>query len=298
VLDRLIVTVSLWIVLGLGGAMHRVAFAAVPLAQVQVSAAEFTPGQPLRITVRAATPIASIRGKLFDHELSFLADTNDPACWWAWGVIPLQAKSGAIEQPLAVSLVSGQSGAATLRFQVKAKKFPTERLTVNKKYVEPPADVQARLERERELLAEVYKRRTPAARSSKRFLRPVSGAETSEFGKQRYFNGELRDPHPGIDLRAATGTPVKAASDGVVALARDLYYSGLTVIVDHGAGLFTVYAHLSQLQVEPDQQVAAGELIGLSGATGRVTGPHLHWGAKLGQIVFDPRALLVDRLFE
>ena len=98
-------------------------------------------------------------------------------------------------------------------------------------------------------------------------------------------------------VRAATGTPVLASGPGTVVLASDLYYSGNTVIVDHGGGLFTLYAHLSRLGVDEGQQVAAGDRVGLSGATGRVTGPHLHWGAKIGDLPFDPRALLDGSLF-
>ena len=129
------------------------------------------------------------------------------------------------------------------------------------------------------------------------FVRPVPGDPTSEFGTRRIFNGEPRAPHPGIDLHAASGTPVLVAGPGRVALAEDLYYSGGTVIVDHGGGLFTVYAHLSKIDTKEGASVKAGDAVGLSGATGRVTGPHLHWGARVGQAIFDPRALLDPRLF-
>jgi murein DD-endopeptidase MepM/ murein hydrolase activator NlpD len=111
------------------------------------------------------------------------------------------------------------------------------------------------------------------------------------------YNGEPRSPHPGLDLRAASGTPVESSGAGHVCLAEDLYYSGNTVILDHGGGLFTVYAHLSRLLVSEGDAVEAGHILGLSGATGRVTGPHLHWGAKIGDRPFDPAALLDPRLF-
>ena len=98
-------------------------------------------------------------------------------------------------------------------------------------------------------------------------------------------------------LRAATGTPVLCSGPGRIALAADLYYSGGTVIVDHGGGLFTIYAHLSKIEAKEGAKIAAGDRVGLSGATGRVTGPHLHWGARVGSEIFDPRALLDPRLF-
>jgi murein DD-endopeptidase MepM/ murein hydrolase activator NlpD len=129
------------------------------------------------------------------------------------------------------------------------------------------------------------------------FVRPVGGVPTSVFGTRRIFNGEPRSPHPGLDLRAASGTPVLSSGAGRVVLAQDLYYSGNTVIVDHGSGLFTIYAHLSATEVDEAQTVAAGDRLGLSGASGRVTGPHLHWGAKIGDRPFDPIALLAPELY-
>ena len=120
----------------------------------------------------------------------------------------------------------------------------------------------------------------------------MPGTATSVFGTRRVFNGKPRDPHSGLDLRAASGTPVHSSGPGVVSLAQELYYSGNTVIVDHGGGLFTIYAHLSEIRVQEGDTAEAGDVLGLSGATGRVTGPHLHWGAKIGSVPFDPTALL------
>jgi murein DD-endopeptidase MepM/ murein hydrolase activator NlpD len=146
-------------------------------------------------------------------------------------------------------------------------------------------------------LVAVYESRRLVVPPGQPFLRPVPGDPTSVFGTRRFFNEQPRDPHPGLDLRASTGTPVISSGAGRVALAAELYYAGGTVIVDHGGGLFTVYAHLSELLVEDGDEVDAGSRIGLSGATGRVTGPHLHWGAKIGNRPFDPEALLDPRLF-
>jgi murein DD-endopeptidase MepM/ murein hydrolase activator NlpD len=126
---------------------------------------------------------------------------------------------------------------------------------------------------------------------------PVPGKPTGIFGERRFFNGQPRSPHPGLDLKAATGTPVLAAGAGRVALACDLYWTGGTVVIDHGGGLFTVYGHLSKVEVAEGTVVEAGARVGLSGATGRVTGPHLHWGAKIGDVPVDPRALRDARLF-
>ena len=187
------------------------------------------------------------------------------------------------------------SGKSTVT--VTKKSFPISELKVEGKYVEPPKDVQARIEREVAKLAALYRARRDVAPSARAFIRPVPGEPTSVFGARRVFNGQKRKPHSGLDLRAPSGTPVLCAGPGLVALAEDLYFSGGTVIVDHGGGLFTIYAHLSRIDMKEGQAVAAADAVGLSGATGRVTGPHLHWGGKIGAEIFDPTALLDPALF-
>jgi murein DD-endopeptidase MepM/ murein hydrolase activator NlpD len=192
----------------------------------------------------------------------------------------------------------GQPLAAALEVEVLAASFPEERLDVEPKFVEPPPDVAERIEREREKLAALYAVRRVAPSPSGPFVRPVPGAPTSTFGTRRVYNGKPRSPHAGLDLRAAEGTPVVASGAGRVVLAEELYYSGNTVIVDHGGGLFTIYAHLSRISTRAGEEVEAGRLVGRSGSTGRVTGPHLHWGGKVGDRPFDPTALLGEALFE
>ncbi len=114
----------------------------------------------------------------------------------------------------------------------------------------------------------------------------------SPFGLRRFFNGQPRSPHSGIDLRAKDGTPIKSPNNGRIALVRDCYLSGNTVVVDHGGGLFTLYAHLSRVNVKQGQMVKKGEVIGLAGSTGRVTGPHLHWGVSLMGMRVDPQQFM------
>ena len=120
----------------------------------------------------------------------------------------------------------------------------------------------------------------------------MPGAATSSFGRRSVLNGQARSPHSGTDFRAATGTPVRAPNGGRVVLAADQYFSGNTVILDHGQGLFSFLAHLSRITVRDGQIVARGEEVGLSGATGRVTGPHLHWTVRLDGARVDPLSVL------
>jgi murein DD-endopeptidase MepM/ murein hydrolase activator NlpD len=176
---------------------------------------------------------------------------------------------------------------------VNGQKFPTTELTVEDRYVELSPEDQARANQEGAETAAIYATLTPEIYWSEPFRSPIPGAvDGRNFGHRRVFNGQPRAPHSGADLRATTGTPIYAANRGRVVLAKDLFYSGNAVFIDHGLGLYSTYLHLSQIKVEPGTMVEGGELIGLAGATGRVTGPHLHWGVRIVDARVDPFSLL------
>jgi len=259
----------------------------------------YEPGEVVRFEVATDGGATALSGTFFSAPLAFVLGPRPgaDAVWIAWGVIPLDASAGNATYRLTSTLGDGSTVSISADLAIAAKVFPEQRLDVAPKFVNPPKSVQARIDRERKRLGAIYARRTPLAPPKAPFVRPVPGEPTSEFGTRRIFNGEPRAPHAGIDLRAATGTPVLASGPGKVALATNLYYSGGTVILDHGEGLFTIYAHLSKIETKDGAAVAEGERVGLSGATGRVTGPHLHWGARVGSAIFDPRGLLDPRLF-
>ncbi len=173
------------------------------------------------------------------------------------------------------------------------KAYPEQHLTVEKKYSELSEEDLARHRREkqatRSALGTISKGRSWALPLS----RPVPGEKTSDFGLRRFFNEEPKNPHSGVDLRAADGDSVLACAAGRVILAGDHYFAGGSVYLDHGEGVISMYFHLSEILVKEGQALARGELLGRAGSTGRVTGPHLHWGLSLqGQLV-DPM-LLVD----
>jgi hypothetical protein len=179
----------------------------------------------------------------------------------------------------------------TRMLSVRAKEFPREDLTVEGKYVAPDARIRARIRREQARLDAVL-----AAPASGRlwhgaFLMPAEGPLGSPFGLRRYFNGEARRPHAGQDVRVPEGTPVVAAQSGRVVLTAPLFFSGNTVVLDHGLGLFTLYFHLASFRVRESTFVDRGALLGYSGKTGRVTGAHLHWAARLGGARVDPLLL-------
>ena len=280
-------------------AASRSAAAAPEPIENRSLARAFAPGEVVRFEVVTRPEISSIMGTFEGATLVFSRTPDDAGdrLWIAWGVIPLDAAPGPRVYGLNVKRADGSSQTIEGGLAVTAKSFPEQRLTVASKFVNPPKSQATRIAREKKRLAEIYARRTPLPPPQAPFLRPVPGEPTSEFGTRRIFNGEPRAPHAGIDLKAATGTPVHASGPGRVAHAADLYYSGGTVIVDHGGGLFTIYAHLSKIETKEGASVKAGDVVGLSGATGRVTGPHLHWGAKVGEAIFDPRGLLDPKLF-
>ncbi len=270
--------------------------AALAAASVEVFDREPAPGEPLRIVVESPRPIASVSGTFAGEPLFFVRDRSE-ARWVAWAAVDLDAKAGPRRIEVTAVDSSGRAATSSRAVRIASRKFPTQKLTVEPKFVEPPPEARARIDGDRKRLAAVYARRTPEVLAAAPFARPVPGEPTSVFGSRRVFNGQPRAPHPGLDLAADSGTPVRAAADGEVVLAGDLYFSGNTVILDHGGGLFTVYAHLSRIDVAEGARRKRGEPLGLSGATGRVTGPHLHWGARIGDRIVDPRAFLDPRLF-
>jgi hypothetical protein len=184
-----------------------------------------------------------------------------------------------------------QGGKAEIPIEVVDGNYPKEALTVAKDKANPPKRVMARIRREQKKIGKLYKQVTPERMWSGPFILPIDSEVTSKFGNKRMYNGALARFHQGLDLRARTPLPIKAPEGARVALAEDLYFTGNTVILDHGYGLFTIYAHMSKLDVKVGDRVAKSQVLGLSGMTGRVSGPHLHWGAVLLHEKFNPSDL-------
>lgn len=263
--------------------------------RVALHARALAPGEPVRVVVTATPEVHDLALTFLDQAVA-LEPGQEPGTSRGWAAVPLDAKPG----PGVVEVHWTETGTPRKdrrTIPIEARTFPEEHLKVESKFVEPPAEVAKRIEEERARLQALWAGRKPAAAPLRPFVMPVPGKPTGIFGERRFFNGQPRSPHPGLDLKAATGTPVLAAGAGRVALAGDLYWTGGTVVIDHGSGLFTVYGHLSKVEVVEGTVVEAGDRVGLSGATGRVTGPHLHWGAKIGDVPVDPRALRDARLF-
>lgn len=205
--------------------------------------------------------------------------------------IPYRTRPGTIDVKLEWTNRLGYSS-KTIRLTVETAKYKSEKLKVHRQMVNPSAADRQRATRELREVREVYLISNANRLWNLPFRLPVNGKVTSPFGAVRLYNRKLKRVHYGVDFRANTGTPVHAANTGIVRFARDLYFAGKHVIVDHGLGLFTNYSHLSEILVSADQRIEKGQIIGYAGATGRVNGPHLHWGAKLNGTSVDPLQLL------
>jgi murein DD-endopeptidase MepM/ murein hydrolase activator NlpD len=212
----------------------------------------------------------------------------------------LEAKAG--EYPLQLQGVSKDAvakGAANSTFTsqvtVAEKHYPTTSISVAPEYVQPPKAVLARIEEESALKKQVFSQIAPESSWSNRFVPPIESNITAVFGSSRTYNGVKKSSHLGLDFRAAAGTPVRAANRGTVILARNLYYEGNCIFLDHGQGLLTFYFHLSEIKVKEGDTIEAGQVLGLSGGTGRVTGPHLHFAVRWQGVYLDPETLLALR---
>jgi murein DD-endopeptidase MepM/ murein hydrolase activator NlpD len=182
--------------------------------------------------------------------------------------------------------------AASIPLRILDGKYKKENLKVDPRHVTPSKKNLERIKREKKEVRRIYSSSSETRRWFGSFKRPLASDTTSPYGTQRLFNGQHGSYHRGTDFRASIGTPVYASNSGVVRLAKNLFYSGNIVIVDHGINIFTLYAHLSGIQVKNSQQIARGQQIGLSGASGRVSGPHLHWAVKVNGIYVDPLQFL------
>ena len=181
----------------------------------------------------------------------------------------------------------------THQFEVEDKQYTEQHITIaDKAMVDPPAETLQRIRSESVRQRGLYNSFNPPTDLTEGFALPLEGVTTSLYGHRRYFNGQPRSPHSGLDIAAPTGTPIKAAGKGTIILADDLYFNGNTLFVDHGQGLITMYCHMSELLVAEGDEVDQGQVIGRVGATGRVTGPHLHWSVSLNGTRVDPSVFL------
>lgn len=216
---------------------------------------------------------------------------RDDERWYALVGIGLGTEPG--PETLALRRPGGET--ATLRFQVRDRAYPEQRIELdNERMVNPYKDDLARIRRESRRINDALNGWREEPSPALAFSLPVEAPESSAFGLRRFFNDQPRKPHSGIDLAAPAGTPIRAPADGVIADTGNFFFNGNTVFIDHGQGLVTMYCHLDEIGIEAGATVRRGETIGRVGATGRVTGAHLHWSVSLNGNMVDPHLFLPD----
>lgn len=281
---------------------HRIPLALVCLmigfaatANAQAPAVTLTPamvvaGSPELIRVDA-TGAASVDGEWLGRKIEFFRG-RDGRAWFALCGVDLEAPEGTSTLKISAHLKKGGERELSREIELHPAHYRTGSLTVEPKFVEPNPEELAQIEAEKQLKEKVFAASAAEPLWHASFRAPVTAPATASFGVRRMFNGKLASIHEGMDFRAKEGTPVRASNRGVVVLARPLYYEGNCVVIDHGLGLFTLSMHLSRIDVKEGQTVAKGDRVGVSGATGRVTGPHLHWAVRWQGAYLDPAKLL------
>jgi murein DD-endopeptidase MepM/ murein hydrolase activator NlpD len=249
------------------------------------------PGGVALISVVSTQDLTELTGEAAGRPVRFWR-TASAREWNGLVGINLESAPGPVSLTIQGRAVTGATAATRVSLSVARYRFETRRLQVDPKLANPPQEEVARIKEEAKLMADAFTIVTAQRYWHGRFDAPVPGTATSSFGRLTITNGKPAGRHQGADFRAATGTPVKAPNAGRVVIARNLYFAGNTVIIDHGLGVFSLLAHLSRIDVAPGATVSRGDLVGESGATGRVTGPHLHWAVRFGEMTVDPLALV------
>jgi murein DD-endopeptidase MepM/ murein hydrolase activator NlpD len=253
--------------------------------KLRLSAPDAAQGTLLLAQIRTEKPLSEVSGRWNDRDVPFWGESakervpSEVYTKQALLGVDLEKAAGKYEFMVTGKLQDGELVNCRAMIAVKEGHFATENLTVKKQFVEPNPEQEARAAAETKRLREIYDRVTPERLWDGPFRAPLDGEfKGSNFGKRRVLNGRPGTPHGGVDFPAPTGTPVHAAQKGRVVLAEELFFSGNSVIVDHGLGIYTFYCHFSEIDTKVGDEVVAGTVLGKVGATGRVTGPHLHWG--------------------
>jgi murein DD-endopeptidase MepM/ murein hydrolase activator NlpD len=268
---------------------------------VQAQPARLVNGGPVLFQVKPPARLNSLKGTWLGHDVSFSFDAKSKT-WYALAGVSFETAPGTYTIELGGDLEagpgSGQKISFSRSFTVASGKYPKikAKLGVEGKFTEPTPEQQKQIEEGQQIKKDYLNRVTPDREWSGAFTEPADAAISDVFGSQRIFNGKATSTHWGLDFRVPTGTPVAAMNDGTVLLARPLYFEGNFVVLDHGQGLLTIYMHLSEFKVKEGDQVKRGQVIALSGGTGRATGPHLHVGVRWQGTYLDPAGLVRLRL--
>jgi murein DD-endopeptidase MepM/ murein hydrolase activator NlpD len=258
-------------------------------------------GGPVLFEVKPPAKLESLSGSWLGHQVSFSFNATSKT-WYALAGVSLETAPGTYAIELSgetkAGKTPGQKISFTRKFTVAAGKYPKiqAKLSVESKFTEPSPEQQKQIEEGQQIKKDYLNRVTPEREWSGTFTTPANAEISDVFGSERIFNGKTSSPHLGLDFRVPSGTPVEAMNDGTVLLAQPLYFEGNFVVLDHGQGLLTLYLHLSEFKVKEGDHVKRGQVVGLSGGTGRATGPHLHVAVRWQGTYLDPAGVMRLRL--
>src|SRR6267142_1691783 len=277
-------------------------FAAAPPAKaparwtVRYRPARIVNGTPVLFRVTTPKPALFLSAKWLDHEITFNFDASRKV-WFGLAGVSLETKPGTYPIELQAETESGTPLTFKQAIRVQRQRYPkVVVLKVPGRYTAPDPEQLRVIAQDKQIKDQAFKAVTPERQWRGSFQPPVTTSISDVFGVQRVFNGAVQSTHQGLDFHAPTGTPVSAVNAGTVILARPLYFEGNCVVIDHGQGLLTLYLHLSEFSVKEGEHVSKGQEIGLSGGTGRATGPHLHLAVRWQGVYLNPATLLSLRL--
>ena len=277
------------VILGMG---LGVGFGGQPSRPAAPKPTEILQGEIVELKV-SGRGLTSVEGWMGKERIYF--HPNEAGFYAALVGADVEAKPGPAKVAVKGVTQSGARWEIVIPLKIKAKAFKTESFSVAEEFDQLGAETLERIRREQEQLAQIFSSSAPRRFWEGPFLTPVPRDITSPFGYRRVINETPRSPHTGVDLKAASGTEVLAANHGRVVLVGDFFYSGKSLVLDHGCGLHTMYFHLSEFKADAGMEVRRGEVVARTGMTGRVTGPHVHWGARMNGARIDPLEL-VDKL--
>ncbi len=247
-------------------------------------------GEVVKICLQSPVPISATLS-LDGREYTFISD-RDNLKQFALIALGLDMGPGIYDVVIHLESSRGVKKDISCKLAISGKTFPSKRIKVAGRFTSPTSADMKRIKTEKELLGRIYSISTPNWLGDGRFVMPLKGSISGVFGERRVFNRGFVSRHRGIDIRSPEGTSIKASNSGEVVLVRDLYFSGNTVIINHGIGLFSIYCHMSKTTIREGAFVDKGKIIGYTGSTGRSTGPHLHWGLRLVDNYADPLSII------
>jgi len=265
--------------------------------QFKISNERLFPGDLLRFVISADRAINRAEASFGGQRVAFYRVAGGRE-WIGLAGVDLETKAGRYSIQGVLSFEDRSSQPFERHVRIVSKRFPVQSIRVDEKYVTLNPEDSKRSEEESRKLEAIWKTSSGQKLWEGQFLKPVSSELSSGFGRRRIVNNKPRSPHSGVDIKAETGTPIIAANSGKVVLADDLFYSGKTVVLDHGLGLYTFYGHCSRLDVKQGEVIKKGAVIAEVGSTGRVTGPHLHWACRIHEARVDPTKLTSSLLAE